>query len=155
MEIYFKYDFYCGWHAIHCFLTVKMYEFVNGKLYCILWNHLLHNVIGTRLFSHDFCMLWYVAPIDAWCSACILYICIRKLDRVKFREQFGSLTWQHIDWLVQERRNSSALAMELYLSCTNPLIWLISMPCPPVALNPSLSCSDFFHWVLNGYVAIS
>ena len=28
----------------------------------------------------------------------------------------------HIDGLVQERGNSSALAMELRLSCTNPLI---------------------------------
>ena len=28
----------------------------------------------------------------------------------------------HIDGLVQERRNSSALAMELRLSCTNPSI---------------------------------
>ena len=31
--------------------------------------------------------------------------------------------WQHIDGLVQERRNSSALAMELCLSCINPSIW--------------------------------
>ena len=29
----------------------------------------------------------------------------------------------HIDGLVQERRNSSALTMELRLSCTNPSIW--------------------------------
>ena len=29
----------------------------------------------------------------------------------------------HIDGLVQERRNSIASAMELRLSCTNPLIW--------------------------------
>ena len=28
-----------------------------------------------------------------------------------------------IDGLVQERRNSSALAMEFRLSCTNPSIW--------------------------------
>ena len=28
----------------------------------------------------------------------------------------------YIDGLVQERRNSSALAMELRLSCTNPSI---------------------------------
>ena len=28
-----------------------------------------------------------------------------------------------LDELVQERRNSSALAMELRLSCTNPSIW--------------------------------
>ena len=36
-----------------------------------------------------------------------------------------SNTWQRVDyfdWLVQERRNSSALAKELRLSCTNPLI---------------------------------
>ena len=29
-------------------------------------------------------------------------------------------TWQYIDGLVQERCNSSALALELHLSCTNP-----------------------------------
>ena len=33
-----------------------------------------------------------------------------------------NVVWYHIDGLVQERRNSSALAMELRLSCINPLI---------------------------------
>ena len=33
------------------------------------------------------------------------------------------LASQHIDGLMQERRNSSPLAMELRLSCINPLIW--------------------------------
>ena len=32
----------------------------------------------------------------------------------------------HIGGLVQERRNSSALAMELRLSCTNPQIYVSS-----------------------------
>ena len=32
-------------------------------------------------------------------------------------------SYLHIDGLVQERRNSSALAMELRLSCTNPSIY--------------------------------
>ena len=38
------------------------------------------------------------------------------------RLQIGSVPsqWLHIDGLVQERRNSSALAMELRLYCTNP-----------------------------------
>ena len=31
--------------------------------------------------------------------------------------------WCHINGLVQERRNASALAMELRLSCTNPSAW--------------------------------
>ena len=34
-----------------------------------------------------------------------------------------SRTWTYIDGLLQERRNSSALAMELHLSCINPLIY--------------------------------
>ena len=33
----------------------------------------------------------------------------------------------HIEGLVQERRNSSALAMELRLSCTNPSVCHCSM----------------------------
>ena len=35
------------------------------------------------------------------------------------QSQHMSMTF-HIDGLVQERRNSSAIAMELRLSCTNP-----------------------------------
>ena len=35
----------------------------------------------------------------------------------------GSIITQHFDGLVQEKRNSSALAMELRLSCTNPWNW--------------------------------
>ena len=35
----------------------------------------------------------------------------------------GTTNGGHFDGLVQERRNSSALAMELRLSCTNPLIF--------------------------------
>ena len=38
--------------------------------------------------------------------------------------KWNSMTWvwKHFDGLVHERRNSSALAMELRLSCTDPLI---------------------------------
>ena len=39
---------------------------------------------------------------------------------------FGSLH-THIDRLVQENCNSSVLAMELRLSCTNPTMWYIFM----------------------------
>ena len=35
-------------------------------------------------------------------------------------------TIRHIDGLVQERRNSSALAMELRLYCINPLIYIVA-----------------------------
>ena len=36
---------------------------------------------------------------------------------------FGSANQYNIDRLLQERRNSIANALELHLSCTNPLIW--------------------------------
>ena len=38
---------------------------------------------------------------------------------------FRCLTSYHIDGLMQERHNSSANALELFLSCTNPSIWYI------------------------------
>ena len=38
-------------------------------------------------------------------------------------------TLRNIDGLVQERRNSSTLAMKLHLSCTNPSICYICMVC--------------------------
>ena len=33
------------------------------------------------------------------------------------------ISWNHVDGLVQERRNSIANALELRLSCTNPSMW--------------------------------
>ena len=42
---------------------------------------------------------------------------------------------KHIDGLVQERRNSSALAIELRLSCTNPLIYECKIFWVIIAIN--------------------
>ena len=41
----------------------------------------------------------------------------------------------HIDGSVQDRRNSSALAMELRLSCTEPLIWYRCFRIRPVVVG--------------------
>ena len=54
--------------------------------------------------------------------------------------RYHILTSNHwyIDGLVQEKRNSSALAMELRLSCTNPSIWYcLKKACnyPPASNN--------------------
>ena len=51
------------------------------------------------------------------------------------------LSLQYIDGFVQERRNSSALALELRLSCTNPSIWGYNWSAGPVQ----------FRW-LKGYI---
>ena len=50
----------------------------------------------------------------------------------------------HIDGLVQERRNSSASAMELYLSCTNPSICLTTTV-PHMSLPGNLDKASYCH----------
>ena len=60
----------------------------------------------------------------------------------------------HIEGLVQERCNSSALAMELHLSCTNPSIQEF---CATRSLiHPQLSARLWYlQWVSNGDTTVS
>ena len=70
----------------------------------------------------------------------------------------------HIDGLVQERCNSSALAIELRLSCTNPSIWswssLVQMACclmmPSLYLNQCWTLKQIStrNWILNEVVCL-
>ena len=57
----------------------------------------------------------------------------------------------HFDGLMQERRNSSALAMELRLSCTKPSIWASSFTKPSWHVHTShitapLQGESTSHW---------
>ena len=54
-------------------------------------------------------------PVTAWLSLA---------SQAKYHQE-------HIDGLVQERRNSIANALELRLSCTNLSTWPIPGPCAP------------------------
>ena len=67
-----------------------------------------------------------------------------------YQRRFDVLLHYYADGLVQERRNSSALAMELRLSCTNPShdalcpLWLsnftrVVTEKPQVVITPTLS----------------
>ena len=58
-----------------------------------------------------------------------------------------------IDGLVQERRNSSTLAMELRLSCTNPLKWA-SVPWP-LHFHNTESCIGPSKWASGSCPCIS
>ena len=54
-----------------------------------------------------------------WCMWCVH-------NKAMYVQANRPLHWfwiHYFDWLVQERRNSSALAMDLRLSCTNPSIY--------------------------------
>ena len=64
----------------------------------------------------------------------------------------------YIDGLVQERRNSSALAMELHLSCTNSSTWYIDglvqerRNSSALAMELHLSCTNSSTWYIDGLV---
>ena len=71
-------------------------------------------------YSHAYA--WQMGPfwqdtLDVWCT-----LWASSPDQPAFRASFSlfGTNWLQINRLVQERRNSSALAMELRLSCTNP-----------------------------------
>ena len=49
---------------------------------------------------------------------------------------------KYIDRLVQERRNSSALAMELHISCSNPSI----LACDKINKENSVNLMNIWKW---------
>ena len=57
----------------------------------------------------------------SWMEMCCI---LTKISlNLRWNQRFSVTCWRHhIDGLVQERRNSIASAMELRLSCTNPMI---------------------------------
>ena len=81
-------------------------------LCAIYWNQVL---------SGEWRCSWSSA--DRRCSNYIWVINNLLLTKVRLILE----TWRYIDGSVQERRNLSALAMELLLSCTNPSIWCTRM----------------------------
>ena len=61
---------------------------------------------------------WTTHSTSQEICTCVAFSCaLLRFDKSPFAP------WYNIDGLVQERRNSSALALEVRLSCTNPSIW--------------------------------
>ena len=80
--------------------------------YCVTtWSTYNSNMYG--LF-HVYCMRANNVSLWLWIKIWVCYCWVGGMWRIN-----------HIDGLVQERRNSSALAMELRLSRTNPSIYVI------------------------------
>ena len=87
---------------------------LTGQLWGVFREYLGENwprfnsiTLSVFIFAFDF------IP-QKWCDANCSYSCPRKTNYCQYH--------RHIDGLVQGRRNSSALAMELRPSCTNPSI---------------------------------
>ena len=82
----------------------------------ILWSHTLSSVVSELRFQRIFWKSMMdipvvnIVPVDSFEAA----------DALALVGTMSTLVGAHIDGLVQERRNSSVLTMELRLSCTNP-----------------------------------
>ena len=77
------------------------------------------------------------------------YWCVDGICRLHFIVPDNMVNWPDIDGLVQERHNSSALAMELCLSCTNPSIWHITTQYDDTLSVMSLFATDCNHHLLS------
>ena len=94
---------------------------------------------------------WQVSDIDKSGVGVTKPISSVLLNFIIFLEH-----WLYVNGLVQERRNSSALAMELRLSCTNPSIWNITFifdltHCSPVVMMPVKYECDSTNLILYFY----
>ena len=83
-----------------------------------------------------------------------------KPRHICITHHIGSTPPGHLDGLVQEKRDSSTLAVELHLSCTNPLIcqadWQLRDPAVPSFRDQSRyapsqwetsQCNDVSRWL--------
>ena len=102
--------------------TLRNAFYVNCKILIRFYQQLLDPVL-IRLFASLNQHMW---PSGNWIVTTygshiqVTAAALRHLIRYL---KVSNLNTKHIDRLVQERCNSSALALELRLSCTNPSIW--------------------------------
>ena len=82
----------------------------------------IHKIIPATVeqISQQLCTRPVIARYD-----CIINITVttRPIATWYIRVKMGSLQWVQTEGLIQERRNSSVLAMELRLSYINPSKW--------------------------------
>ena len=106
-----------------------------------------------RSFFHIFCADDVKREIQTWDSC--MYFTVVSQSEVRVSTEHGIkhdiayTAWhrEQLNGLVQERRNSSALAMELRLSCANPLRWLIKFN----SLTPERCNVVLNYWLSNSY----
>ena len=118
----------------------------------------LHN--GISYTSKMISLYWIGAQspycwLFAWDIHWYWWIPLTKVKiMLSFDVFFDFLAWTncwntgdaHVDGFVQERRNSSALAMELRLSCTNPSMWQERRNSSALAMELRLYCTNPSMW---------
>ena len=122
--------------VLHAFMW-SLYPYPSGLLYWQIipnvsysWKYVIHNYV------HLYPVRKYKPSVKNWHNLKVFGWNIPLSNHNKPYEIcifWGDVLYIiytiHIDGLVQERCNSSALAMELHLSCINPSIWFLSWRC--------------------------
>ena len=131
MNLWLKVIFF---HSIKCIwkCCYKIAAYL-PQLQCVNYTSLtLYIIICIQIFSLSnyplLCSEWRSALVIEWDHSNVWCLCTSQprvetewSQGISYQQKSG----EHFDELVQERRNSNALAMELRLSCTNPTIWLL------------------------------
>ena len=107
-----------------CFAKVWTWAPTIHTITCPHWTLLglgMHTLWPIKC-AHNFPFIYFIQVLLAVLSAFIWEVTKLAIFRRDHTPDPNNLK-EYIDGLMQERRNSSALAMELRLSCTNPWIW--------------------------------
>ena len=102
-------------------------------------NKLLASLVASRTYKNVcicFCLFVFYKKynlllllLNPFIVAIVIILCYCALfPRLEIRVGVYKYERANIDGWVQERHNSSALAMELCFSCTNPLIYCMFVP---------------------------
>ena len=128
-----------SFHKCFLFPCIKAVYLVGSHIGNLVWLWWMWYVTITGLLLILWCYLQSITPaIIAWfIQQWMLYIMAMNVHGMQYKKE--DLThkihtavnrsvaswWHYINGLVQERRNSIAIALELHLSCSNPSIWSI------------------------------
>ena len=83
-------------------------------------SHYLNQLLSTHMIR-----VTWVCVINMFTFTGIILCMCPANERWCYNVTSSLIGWAHISALVQERRNSSVLSMELCLSCTNPSIYKV------------------------------
>ena len=120
-----------GWHFSDIFQCIFLNE--NVWILTTIWLKFVPNWQKCSIVSDNGlavnrqqAIIWTNEGLSWWliyASLGLNEIITYQSQRVNQQHHHCKSLEDHVDWLVQERLNSIANALELCLSCTNPSIW--------------------------------
>ena len=126
--VFSVYIYQCIWSTQHLIQNSKIFHErlikKNSMIFFFILKHLMYPVLSMKFQ----CSLKAISPsdiVDDFCKLC---------------DDLFKIITNCLDGLVQDRRDSTANALELHLSCTKPSVW----PSPNFLWITELKCRMIF-----------